>query len=86
MPDKFDGFSESLDSPPSHVFAVTPNDTADLPSVTRGLNVATSGTVQVTTTQGETAAIFVAAGITFPIRAQRVWATGTTATGIVGLF
>ena len=52
---------------------------------TRALCVATSGLVQVTTVGGTTGTIYVMAGAPFPVRVRRVWASGTAATGIVGL-
>ncbi|MDX1781131.1 MAG: hypothetical protein R3256_07405 [Thalassovita sp.] len=85
MPDPFTNFSSGLQSPASGVFSIPPDDLADLPTATRALNVAQSGTVQVTTVDGSTATLYVVAGIAFPVRVQRVHATGTTATGIVGL-
>lgn len=85
MTDAFSDFSCGLESPAERLQEVTPNDSADLPEATRAINVAQSGTVRVTTVQGTTATVFVAAGVTFPIRAARVWATDTTATNIVAL-
>lgn len=71
----------------SGAFAVTPNDGTDLPSVAYGLYIGTGGTLKVDTAnegQGETTVSFaaVAAGV-LPLKVRRVWATGTTATGIV---
>lgn len=86
MTDKFSGHVESLSSPPSHIVAVTPDDANDLAVSSRCINVATAGDVQVTTINGETGVIHIAAGVVFPIRASRIWATGTTATGIVVMF
>lgn len=86
MADKFSNHVESLSSPPSDLIAVTPDDGQDLPQVSRGLNVATAGQVQVTTLSGTTGTLTLAAGIAFPVRVRRVWATGTTATGIVALY
>lgn len=86
MADKFQSFSEGLNSPPSHLFAVTPDDATDLPMASRGLNVATSGSIRVTTVQGDVETIYVAAGIVFPIRVTRIWSTDTTATGLRVLF
>ena len=71
--------------PAATVFEVTPDDTADLVRVTTGLSVATPGTVRVTTLDGSVAAISVHPGNPFPIIVRRVWATGTTATGIRAL-
>jgi len=86
MPDLFESFSPSLDSPASHALEVTPSDSADLAFASRALNVAGDGVVRVTTVGGETASLAIVAGVPFPIRCTRVWATGTTATGIVALY
>ena len=85
MPDIFQKLAGGLDSPASRLLAVVPDDQADLSLASRALNVATTGTVKVTTVEGDTATVYVAAGIAFPVRASRVWATGTTATNIVAL-
>lgn len=86
MTDTFDGYVLGLESPATNAFAIIPNDTTELPTVTRALNVATSGAVRVTTLSGDTVTLFVAAGGVMPIRVSRILATGTTATGIVGLY
>lgn len=67
------------------VFSITPDDSADLAQATLALNVATPGTVRVTTVDGATDDVSIAPGTAFPIRATRVWLSGTTATGIKGL-
>lgn len=85
MADKFSSHTESLNSPPSTLTAVTPDDATDLTVASRALNVAQSGAVRVTTVGGSTVTISIAAGVAFPIRVQRVWATGTTASGIVAM-
>lgn len=85
MTDRFDDFTSGLESPASHLSAVTPNDAADLAMTSRALNVAQSGLVQITTTGGTTEVVYIVAGSAFPVRATRVWATGTTASGIVAL-
>lgn len=68
----------------SNSFAITPSDTADIPATTAGVVVAVGGTLTVTTVGGSKAALTVPAGL-IPIIVTRVWATGTTATGITGL-
>ena len=83
MADPFASYSSSLESPPTLLFQVTPSDSEDLPMASRGINVSASGTVHLTTVGDTIATIHVAAGIAFPIRAKRIWQTGTTATGIV---
>ena len=86
MSDLFRGLQSGLTSPASYINVVAPSDTADLPTTSRALNVATSGLVQITTVGGSTGTIYVAAGGVFPVRVSRVWATGTDATGIVALY
>jgi len=84
--DTFASFARTPDSPATSVAEIVPDDASDLPRVTLGLNVATPGIVRVTTLSGAVADVHVAAGVAFPIRVERVWATGTTATGIRGLY
>lgn len=85
MPDAFSRFQSGLESPATNLAFVTPDDAADMTHACRALNVATSGVVRVTTVGGDTGDLFIAAGLPFPIRALRVHATGTTATGIMAL-
>ena len=77
MADAFAEFKSGLESPAARVSDVIPSDTSDLPEASRA--------VRVTTVEGTTATIFVAAGIAFPIRAARIWNTDTTAVNIVAL-
>jgi hypothetical protein len=85
MADAYSSFVSGLESPAIRVADVNPSDTTDLPETCRALNVAQSGTVRVSTCGGTTATVFVAAGIAFPIRATRIWSTGTTAVNITAL-
>lgn len=84
--DMFSNYAAGLESPASHASEVSPSDTNDLANAGRAINVATAGTVRVTTVMGDIATITVVAGVAFPIRVKRIWATGTTATGLVVLF
>lgn len=86
MKDIFDGFSGGLESPATHIVAATPSNSADLAHASRAINVAGAGSVRVTTVGGTTGTFHVAPGFPFPIRATRIWQTGTTATGIVVLY
>ncbi len=86
MKDNFDGFAGGLESPATHLLAAAPSDGTDLAHASRAINVAGAGAVRVTTVGGTTGTVYVAAGIPFPVRATRIWATGTTATGIVVLY
>jgi len=72
----------------SAAYAVTPNDTTDLPSVAYGLYVGTAGTLKVdcgNEPAGERITVsFANVGVGFlPLKVLRVYATGTAATGIV---
>lgn len=84
--DPFENFVVSLTSPANSLEEIAPNDNADIATVTRAINVAVAGIVRVTTSAGQTGNVYVGAGIMFPIRVTRIWSTGTTASGIVGLF
>lgn len=86
MSDIYQEFQSGLESPATHLSGVTPNDATDLPVASRAVNVAVSGNVRVTTVGGSTEAVFIAAGVPFPVRATRIWSTGTTATGIVVMY
>jgi hypothetical protein len=86
MVDRFQDFSKSLNGPASHGFSVTPSDGVDLPEVTRGLYVGGEGTLSVVLQSGaEVQLINLGKASLLPLRVARVKATGTTATGIVGL-
>ncbi|MDJ0637224.1 MAG: hypothetical protein QNJ20_00205 [Paracoccaceae bacterium] len=85
MSDNFANRMRSPGEPAVSVFDITPDNATDLPQVTTALNVATPGTVRVTALDGSISDLHVAHGTVFPIRATRVWESGTTATGIKGL-
>lgn len=84
--DSFSTFKEGLQSPPSHVALVTPNDDNDLGYATRGVSFGTAGALKVTTVGGETVTIpsgALAAGVIHPLRVVRIWSAGTGALNIV---
>ena len=85
MPNTFASRTRRPTDPANIVFDITPDDSADLDHVTIALNVATPGTVRMTTLDGSVSDVTIHPGTAFPVRAQRVWLTGTTATGIRGL-
>lgn len=85
--DVFSASSSGLDSPARHAFAITPNDSTDLATVTRGIYVGVTGDVEVITVGGETVVFkAAAAGSVIPIQAARVKAANTTATNLLGLY
>lgn len=63
---------------------ITPSDSADLASVSKGLWIAAEGTVRFTPVGAEDGAYItsgtLAAGTIVPYLVKRVWLTGTTAT------
>jgi hypothetical protein len=86
MADNFNTMTAGLTAPAINASAVTPSDSTDLTDTSRGLYVGVSGDVKVTMAGGA-AVTFVglAAGVIHPIRASRVWSTGTTATSIIAI-
>jgi hypothetical protein len=84
--DKFVNFSIDPTAPACDARAITPSDSSELDEITLGLNVATTGQVRVTTLNGTITDLTLNSGFFFPIRVSKVWTTGTTATGIRGLF
>ena len=71
-------------NPATGVQPVTPSDTVDIP-LCRALSIATGGDIQIISVQdriaGSTSTVTLPAGL-WPVQAHRVYATGTTATGI----
>jgi hypothetical protein len=87
MTDSFRTHTRSLTSPPEHALAILPDDAGELPQVTRALYVGGAGDLRVTMRGGETVTFAgVAGGTLIPVRASRVLASGTTASGILGLW
>lgn len=62
------------------------SDTVDLPAyqLYRGIFVSVAGTIKMNDWDGNTVVITAPQGV-LPFRPRRIWATGTAATGIVGL-
>ena len=85
MPDAFANRMRRPTDPAVTLFDITPDDGADLAQVTIALNVATPGTVRLTTLDNSVTDVTIWPGHAFPVRAKRVWQTGTSATGIRGL-
>jgi hypothetical protein len=63
--------------------AVTPSDSTDLPEISLALYIGTAGTLKVTMLDGSVVTYASVAAGRHPLRVKRVWATGTSATGIV---
>ncbi len=84
--DRFDKHAAGLMTPGEDGFAITPNDGADLTRVPRSIYVGGAGNIALVTAKGTTLTfVGLGAGQVLPMRANRVLATGTTATNLIGL-
>lgn len=85
--DPFKDYSDSLTSPIRSAQSVTPNDTGDLTVLPRALYVGAGGDLHLTMAGGqEVTYAAVPAGTLLPVRAARVWATGTEASAILAMW
>ena len=85
--DAFQHHGTGLESPANFAKAITPSDSADLSDLPRALYAAVDGAVRVTLRSGGDPVSFARiAGVPLPLRVKRVWATGTTASGLVGVW
>ena len=81
--DTFAAHSTGVSGPLSYAAEITPDDDADIATVSRALWIGTAGDLTVTMRQGQQVTF---ANLTVgwhPLRVSRVWATGTTASDIV---
>ena len=73
--------------PPNGGFDVTPSDAVELPRVTRAVMVSTRGNLRVQFVDGTIITLpELETGVQYIARLKRIYATGTTATGIKGLY
>ena len=86
MQDRFETINPGLDSPSSHGFSVVPHDSTDFAEVTRAIYVGNGGTISLVMMSGAVLQLSgVSGGSLLPLRVRRINATGTTASGLVGL-
>ena len=84
--DNFNDYTAGLTGPICGAFDIVPDDTADLPQITRGFMVSGAGDVAVTLKSGDAITLpGLMAGVVYPFRISKVRDSGTTATGIKGL-
>lgn len=89
---KFKTHHRNLESPAASGFAITPNDSTDLPYVTRAIYVGGAGNLVVDminpNDDGTTTVtlVGVVAGSMYPISATRIRSTNTTCTNLVGFY
>lgn len=73
--------------PAYNAVAITASDSVDIAAPVRAIYVGSAGNVVITTVAGTDVTFTgVPAGMILPVRAVRVKATNTTATGLVGLW
>lgn len=82
MNDPFASRLSSLSGPARDILPVQPDDAADLPAVAVALYIEQGGSLTITTAAGMQRTIEVAGWSILPVGVRRVWATGTTASGI----
>lgn len=86
MADDFETHQPGLTSPATAAETIAPSNTVALSHVTRAIYVGSAGDLRVTLVGGGTVTLTgVQGGVIYPLRATHVLATGTTATGLVGL-
>lgn len=85
--DRFQNFVTHPAGPAVSGADIVPDDATDLASLPRALMVTTGGDVAVEFRDGAQLVLpSLTPGVIYPIRAKRVLATGTSATGIKGLY
>ena len=73
-------------TPAMNLKVITPSDTVDdVNGPFRGFIVNVTGNIKITTAGGDTVTLTVTAGFPYAYTVTRVFATGTTATGITGV-
>lgn len=75
-----------VSAPADRWATVTPSDANDLDTVPKALRIGSAGNVKLAGSDGVAVMFSVSTGEILPLRARRVHATGTTATGIVALY
>jgi hypothetical protein len=86
MADRFTGYGDSPSSPARRADLVTPNDSTILDPLPKAIIAGTAGNIALKAVDSAAAVtIPVYAGQQLDIRAEKVLATGTTATNIVAL-
>ncbi len=83
--DTYSPLHGDLSSPARRGYPITPSDASELATLPRAIWVSGAGTLRLRLVEGDDFTITVPAGVLLPLRASQVYATGTTATGLVGL-
>lgn len=86
MPADYSGYARAKTEPAFGAFAITPDDAAALPRLTRSLYVGGGGDLTVEMERGEVVTfVSVPAGTLLPLQLRKV-TTATTATSLIGLY
>lgn len=86
MADEFSSYRGGITAPASHGATLVPSDSTMLTRSTRAIFVGTAGDLAVRLVSGDEVVLTNAiAGMVYPLRVTHVLATGTTASGLVGL-
>ena len=80
----FSQYATGVSGPAVGSLAITPNNTDDMTSVIRAITINGAGTVSWVSIDGVTYSTGPLPAGTYPMRATRIRANGTTATGITG--
>jgi hypothetical protein len=75
-----------ITSPVTGAVSITPSDSTDLTEVSLSLYIGVTGAIKVTLMDGSIVTYTAITAGRHPLRVKRVWATGTTTTGIVAEF
>lgn len=82
----FQTYSQSVTAPAVDAFPITPDDNNNLTQTVRAIYVGNAGDVNLVTAGGSTVTFTGLSGSTvLPVTTTRVRASGTTASGIIGL-
>ena len=85
----YNGVSQAnvaVDEPVTDAFTITPDDNSELIYITRAIYVGLDGDIAVQMLDGTTITFQnCVAGSVLPFRIKKIFATGTTATGLIGL-
>lgn len=85
--DIYETYETGIDGPAIGNVEVTPSDTEDLDQISRTIYIGSAGNLRLTAKDGTTATYTnLPAGTFLTVRARRVFATGTTASGIVSMY
>lgn len=84
MINPFKTFKRQISGPATAMIPITPSDTVDLNTICVALYIENGGTVRFKSISGRESTITVTDFSTIPVGVVRVFATGTTATGIHG--